>query len=338
MGEIYAIAREAFNGGQREIQLQSFPFKMTPENLAKYRLDPHIAFWKMLKEGADNFEVSKREPKVGVCGRHYVFNVTPADGERLDASEPCPKLVGDDDLKAQVAEKQQQDDQQVAALVAKGVKAVEVVYEDGGQNPVFANKKIDDVSDPDALAHGPTEIVLDDRGKPMKPKATVVASADGVGGLLSRGPAPAGAQASAAMAEQPFYKRWLGIAPDTQPTSSIAVVEPAAPKPANVPLPPRRPTNSAVIAGAGEISVGSAPAAAVPPAPAAEQVPFYKRWLGLGADAPQTSGVPAAEPAVPQPANVPLPPPRQAATSPEKPQASLLPTLASFSALAPAGQ
>ena len=38
--DIYAIARDAFRGGQREIQLQSYPFHMTPENMAKYRLDP----------------------------------------------------------------------------------------------------------------------------------------------------------------------------------------------------------------------------------------------------------------------------------------------------------
>ncbi|HXT07912.1 MAG TPA: murein L,D-transpeptidase family protein, partial [Roseiarcus sp.] len=43
--EIYAIAREAFNGGEREIQFQSYPFRMTAANLAKERLDPNIAFW-----------------------------------------------------------------------------------------------------------------------------------------------------------------------------------------------------------------------------------------------------------------------------------------------------
>src|SRR5919112_3961087 len=48
--EIYAIAREAFAGGQRAIQMQSYPFRMTPENLAKHRLDPNMAFWRQLKE------------------------------------------------------------------------------------------------------------------------------------------------------------------------------------------------------------------------------------------------------------------------------------------------
>src|ERR1700736_3212727 len=73
IAEIYALAREAFNGGQRAIQMQSYPFHMTAENLAKHRLDPNIAFWKELKNGSDHFEVSKTEPPVGVCGKHYVF-------------------------------------------------------------------------------------------------------------------------------------------------------------------------------------------------------------------------------------------------------------------------
>ena len=93
IAEIYAIARESFAGGQREIQMQSYPFHMNAENFAKHRADPNIAFWKQLKEGADNFEISKAEPKVGVCGRHYVFNETPENpGQRLEADAACPPL------------------------------------------------------------------------------------------------------------------------------------------------------------------------------------------------------------------------------------------------------
>jgi murein L,D-transpeptidase YafK len=51
IAEIYAITREAFTGGQKAIQLQSFPFRFTAQNLAKYRADPNMPFWKMLKEG-----------------------------------------------------------------------------------------------------------------------------------------------------------------------------------------------------------------------------------------------------------------------------------------------
>ena len=90
IAEIYAIAREAFNGGQREIQMQSYPFKMTAENLAKHRLDPNIDFWMQLKNGADHFEVTKTEPSVLVCGKHYVFGAH-ADGD-VSPRAPCPAL------------------------------------------------------------------------------------------------------------------------------------------------------------------------------------------------------------------------------------------------------
>src|SRR6185437_2092398 len=55
MVEIYALARESFFGGQKAFQLEAFPFKMTPMNIAKHRNSPHYAFWKMLKVGYDHF-------------------------------------------------------------------------------------------------------------------------------------------------------------------------------------------------------------------------------------------------------------------------------------------
>src|SRR5579871_5502705 len=144
VADIYAIARESFAGGQREIQLQSYPFHMTPENMAKFRLDPNIAFWKDLKNGSDHFEVTKDEPSVTVCGKRYVFDATPKGD--VSASEPCPALTRDSNVEALVAEKEQNDDGKVADLVASGVKPIRLVYADGGQNAVFAGYK--DTSDP----------------------------------------------------------------------------------------------------------------------------------------------------------------------------------------------
>ena len=69
VADIYALAREAFGGGQKAIQMQSLPFRMTAQNLAKYRSDENMPFWKNLKEGSDHFDVTKREPQVAVCGR-----------------------------------------------------------------------------------------------------------------------------------------------------------------------------------------------------------------------------------------------------------------------------
>jgi len=87
--EIYAFARDAFKGGQRSFQVQALPFRMTDENMARYRSDPNIAFWKNLKEGYDYFEANKVPPVVGVCEKRYAFNA----GTNLDPTGPCPPSV-----------------------------------------------------------------------------------------------------------------------------------------------------------------------------------------------------------------------------------------------------
>ena len=108
-----------------------------------------------------------------VCGKHYVFGAT--EEHEVSATEACPKLQRDDDVEAAVAEKATKDDADVAALVAKGVKPIEIVYADGGQNAMFAGK-IADASDPDALEAGPRVIPLDENGKPIAPAAPAAAA------------------------------------------------------------------------------------------------------------------------------------------------------------------
>ncbi len=91
-GEIFAFARDAFRGGQRAFQIEAFPFRMTPENMARYRNDPNYDFWKMLKVGYDYFELTKLPPKVDVCDRRYVFNQEPEDGSNFSPTGQCPKM------------------------------------------------------------------------------------------------------------------------------------------------------------------------------------------------------------------------------------------------------
>lgn len=95
MTEIYAMARESFRGGQTEFQVQSFPFRMTAANMARYKDDPNYAFWKNLKEGYDLFEITKTPAKVGVCEKRYVYN---AEGP-LSATGQCPAISQPDSLK-----------------------------------------------------------------------------------------------------------------------------------------------------------------------------------------------------------------------------------------------
>lgn len=88
--EIFALARDAFKGGQESVQLQAFPFRMTAENMARHRDNPNIEFWKMLKVGYDQFEVTKRPPAVNVCEKKYVFNQQ-TDGKFNPAGQ-CPAM------------------------------------------------------------------------------------------------------------------------------------------------------------------------------------------------------------------------------------------------------
>ncbi|KQZ96101.1 hypothetical protein ASD64_17845 [Mesorhizobium sp. Root157] len=97
--EIYAFGRDAFKGGQTEFQIQAFPFRMTAANMARYRNDPNYEFWKMLKAGYDNFEVTKVPPKVDVCEKRYVFNQIAADGQGFDPAGTCPATTQPDSLR-----------------------------------------------------------------------------------------------------------------------------------------------------------------------------------------------------------------------------------------------
>ena len=202
MSEIYAIAREAFAAGQRSFQFQSYPFRVTAENLAKHRADPHLAFWKNLKEGSDIFDVTGREPVWTVAGGRYAFNTDPA-------------------FQAELSAKAARDDRDVAALIAKGTAAVRLVYQDGGGHPSLrklalaasngtdvdekTRRSLGDVSRPDALAAEPNEIVIDASKHPnvvVRPPtiqrhapAPTPARNSKSSGLAAASPAPSGEQA-----------------------------------------------------------------------------------------------------------------------------------------------
>ncbi|WP_294535188.1 murein L,D-transpeptidase family protein [uncultured Rhodoblastus sp.] len=169
IAEIYAIARESFAGGQRGVQMQAYPFHLTPKNLAKYRLDPNMPFWKELKKGHDHFEATKQDVAVGVCGRHYVFDAQPANGQRMDPEAACPPLKTDPEIEARASARERADEAAVAELVARGTPPVRLVYQDGAQHPVFAHR-IADVSRPEALVP-PTELALDDPNPRWNAKA-----------------------------------------------------------------------------------------------------------------------------------------------------------------------
>jgi murein L,D-transpeptidase YafK len=327
--EIYAIMRESFNGGQKAVQFQSYPFRMTAENMAKFRHDPNMAFWKNLKEGSDNFEVTKKPVQVGFCGSKYVFNANPQGP--MDPLAACPTLKTDPEIATAVAEKARADESKVAELVHKGTPAIRIQYADGSQHPSFRSNRalayasgnrddsyavfretktasLGEVSRPEAI-EAAEEIVVDETGKPKAAPAQVAAAK------------PA---APASPAVRPGTQ--VASAPATAARPQVAAA------PANEPV--AAGSGGGALAAIGSFFSPSAPAntgsiapapsqSAAPPAASSKQEkadkPFYKRWLSWGSDDPAPSeAAPAA--AAPVPAAVPLPPKRQADAKAPKPE------------------
>ena len=148
MSEIYALMREALRGGQKAVQLQAYPFRMTAENLVRHRLDPNIAFWRQLKEGSDRFEATGEELAVSVSAGRYTFR--PARSPETEAEVLAYRAMEDDHM---------------AVLLEEGRAAVRTTYADGGQHPSFTalwrrGISLGEVSRPEALAYAGLERVI----------------------------------------------------------------------------------------------------------------------------------------------------------------------------------
>jgi murein L,D-transpeptidase YafK len=165
--EIYALARESFFGGQRAFQFQAYPFRMTAMNMAKHRNNPNFAFWRMLKEGYDNFEATRVEPKVAVCEQRYVFNPD-ADGTAFNPRGKCPAYHLDQNVAAAVLDYRRNEEHKMASYIAQNMPTAPAHVGDGGMNPVFASAEqatqqivdksgrlIEIVKAPGALPHVP---------------------------------------------------------------------------------------------------------------------------------------------------------------------------------------
>lgn len=135
VGEIYAVAREALKAGQKTFQVQAYPFRMTPRNMAKNRQDPNYPFWLTLKRGYDLFEVSRRPPEVGYCGRSYAFGAAGTTGLPTDPQAECPPEMSVAD--PLIASREQADDQAVEKLLAGSAGMSAHAYSDGGMHPSF---------------------------------------------------------------------------------------------------------------------------------------------------------------------------------------------------------
>jgi murein L,D-transpeptidase YafK len=169
VSEIYSLARDTFEGGRLSFQIQAYPFRMTPANLARHRNSPNLAFWKMLKIGNDHFEATHLEPKVDVCNRVYVFDAQrpPKSSKPLvfNATGKCPAFVVDPKLALAALEKQRADELEYAQLLEGNVPAGPTYSElDGGMNEVFRARFPDKVTLSEKIgldqAHHPVELLM----------------------------------------------------------------------------------------------------------------------------------------------------------------------------------
>jgi murein L,D-transpeptidase YafK len=141
IAEIFAMARDSL-AGRPFFQVQAYPFRLTPANLARHRTNPNMPFWVMIKEGNDHFEATHLEPKVEVCDRRYVFDAQPPSNSPnplvFDPTGNCPAFVVNPKIARLALKKQRGDDAEYAQLVKDNVP-VAPIYSglDGGVNKVF---------------------------------------------------------------------------------------------------------------------------------------------------------------------------------------------------------
>jgi murein L,D-transpeptidase YafK len=90
--EVYALARDALQGGEERVPVHIFPFRMTAENMQLHASHLARASWGPLKEPFDDFARTQEPPRIGVCGRQYVVNPIATVTEAADSA--CPARIG----------------------------------------------------------------------------------------------------------------------------------------------------------------------------------------------------------------------------------------------------
>ena len=279
--EIYALAREALNAGQREIQVQTYPFHLTAANLAKHRRNPNMAFWHSIKEGYDHFELTHLEPKVDVCDKHYVFDAqtTSTDSTMFNAAGACPAYAVADSIAAEAKAKQVADDAEFKPLVAE----------------MDAKEK----ADADAVLLAKLEAA-----KPKKPQPNVIASIFGTPATPGEAQptatvgtpinvpipraSPRAPQVVASATEQPAPQRESGnllgnffsfAQPQQQPDAAVQpAAQPAVAQPAAQPVTARPATATTTASIRPQATPAVQTATAPAPAPVKQAPPADVPW------------------------------------------------------------
>lgn len=133
VAELYSVLREALRGGQEAFQVQAFPFRMTPENLALHQSSPYFDFWMDLKAGNDRFEILRDTPTLGYCEGRYRFSESANGRMPTNPLGKCPQFEPEP---PKVAEKSSSDLEKMRSLIEGGL-AISLTYADGGMHPAF---------------------------------------------------------------------------------------------------------------------------------------------------------------------------------------------------------
>lgn len=278
--ELYGLAREAFNAGQRSFQLQAYPFRMTAENLAKHRKNPNMAFWRNLKQGYDHFEVTKLEPKVEVCDKKYVFDprITDPNASTFTATAACPTYTVASEIATAVAAKQTEDEKAFKVAVA------ELEHEE-------SMRAVADKGDKSKPATASTTRVAGWLGTEQPSETLALASEPVLVDVPMPKPSPNVLAASQAPAAEPaktglFAGRVFGFGssePETPAVAATAAVAEPMPsgRPIVVPMPQARP-DTVQTAQAQGVAAPLPASVVAPTAPQGEEKPIWKKLNPFG--------------------------------------------------------
>jgi murein L,D-transpeptidase YafK len=304
--EIYALGRDSFLGGQKSFQVQAYPFRMTPLNMARHRNSPYMAFWRMIKEGNDHFEATRAEPHVDVCDKHYVFDAHAATPLSFHPREKCPAYEIPEAVASAVKAKEAGDERAFEDYVNRGVATVPVkTGTDGGMHPAFMaklqSKPLFDLHSGNSDVKAPPGPLPANVNPPhaTDPQITTAAYA---------------AQADESPSTFRTIGKWFGLGGGSEP--AVAVTTATAPAPAKtkstpstavssaaprVPKPPTKPQSDIAQAPAQQVPAQpapipaalsqAAPAAPAPPPAAAAPPPSAapNQMAGTSPDAPTNS-------------------------------------------------
>jgi murein L,D-transpeptidase YafK len=99
-----------------------------------------MAFWEMIKQGYDRFEVTHLEPRIEVCEKRYIFD--PESTDSFSPADRCPAYTVPEDIATAVRDKQRRDDVEIADLIDRGIPTVPITTGvDGGMNHAFLATK-----------------------------------------------------------------------------------------------------------------------------------------------------------------------------------------------------